>query len=131
MRLLPTNPHSTNDIHLAREIKGSVAKSENCHWLAWVCKRRCLDIIANDTVLCYFFTCKSRLILRFNQSVGNTYILSRSKQRFRLAARHMVRDCLLCRNEKIDLAGLCKINGLMIFLPCLHRVPCLIIQRLF
>ena len=32
--------HSTNDIHLAREIEGSFAKSENCHWLAWIFKRR-------------------------------------------------------------------------------------------
>ena len=32
--------HSTNDIHLAREIKDSFAKSENCHWLAWIFKRR-------------------------------------------------------------------------------------------
>ena len=32
--------HSTNDIYLAREIKDSFAKSENCHWLAWIFKRR-------------------------------------------------------------------------------------------
>ena len=134
MHLSQTNAHSTNDIHLAREIKGSVAKSEKCHWLAWICKRRMSRISVQMTYYFVTFSSRSRLISRFNRSIGNTYPVTQQTTILIGSTPSHGERFLLCRNEKSIrpiIIHVCKINGLMnvstlsmfIFKGVLHLLP--------